>query len=208
MGYEKVDASETIVTETYNLKPFEKIDVKGVANVEIKQNEEKNGLVELKAPDNYIELFKFDSKDGRLVIDLAKKVNIDVRNVLISVYTSDLIALTNSGVQLGCGRYPDWRCGRRCETGVQRRGQHPCKRTESPECESLCVGRGQCIVLCLRADRRHGERCGVSEVRRTSEGEEHASEWRRRYLRRIKQIAPVFSPGLFAIVVGKDMGYT
>ncbi len=33
-----------------------------------------------------------------LVIDLAKKVNIDVRNVLITVYTSDLIALTNSGV--------------------------------------------------------------------------------------------------------------
>ena len=132
MGYEKVDASENIVAETYNLKPFEKIDVKGVANVEIIQNEEKNGVVELKAPDNYIDLFKFDSKDGRLVIDLAKKVNIDVRNVLITVYTSDLIALTNSGVshvsmELGCGRYPDWRCGRRCETGVQRRGLHPCK---------------------------------------------------------------------------------
>ena len=28
MGYEKVDASENIVAETYNLKPFEKIDVK------------------------------------------------------------------------------------------------------------------------------------------------------------------------------------
>ena len=191
MGYEKVDASEAIVTETYNLKPFEKIDVKGVANVEIKQNEEKNGVVELKAPNNYVELFKFDSKDGRLVIDLAKKVNIDVRNVLVTVYTSDL--------QLGCGRYPDWRCGRRCETGVQRRGQHPCKRTESPECESQCVGRGQCIVLCLRADRRHGERCGVSEVRRASEGEEHASEWRRRYLRRIKQIAPVFFTGAICL---------
>ena len=98
MGYEKVDASETIVTETYNLKPFEKIDVKGVANVEIKQNEEKNGLVELKAPDNYIELFKFDSKDGRLVIDLAKKVNIDAKKVMITVYTTDLTGLNNSGV--------------------------------------------------------------------------------------------------------------
>ena len=98
MGYEKVDASETIVVETYELKPFEKIDVKGVANVEIIQNEEKNGVVELKAPDNYIDLFKFDSKDGRLVIDLTKKVNIDARNVLITVYTSDLTALSNSGV--------------------------------------------------------------------------------------------------------------
>ena len=98
MGYEKVDASETIVVETYELKPFEKIDVKGVANVEIIQNEEKNGVVELKAPDNYIDLFKFDSEDGRLVIDLAKKVNIDVKNVHVTVYTSDLTALRNSGV--------------------------------------------------------------------------------------------------------------
>lgn len=98
MGYEKVDASETIVVETYKLKPFEKIDVKGVANVEIIQNEEKNGVVELKAPDNYIDLFKFDSEDGRLVIDLAKKVNIDVKNVHVTVYTSDLTALKNSGV--------------------------------------------------------------------------------------------------------------
>ena len=98
MGYEKVDASETIVVETYELKPFEKIDVKGVANVEIIQSEEKNGVVELKAPDNYIDLFKFDSEDGRLVIDLAKKVNIDVKKVQITVYTSDLTALKNSGV--------------------------------------------------------------------------------------------------------------
>lgn len=98
MGYEKVDASETIVVETYKLKAFEKIDVKGVANVEIIQNEEKNGVVELKAPDNYIDLFEFDSKDGRLSIDLAKKVNIDTRNVLITVYTSDLTALNNRGV--------------------------------------------------------------------------------------------------------------
>ena len=98
MGYDKVDASETVVTETYKLKAFERIDVKGVANVKIIQSEEKNGVVELKAPDNYIDLFKFDSKDGRLVIDLAKKVNIDAKNVLITVYTADLIALNNSGV--------------------------------------------------------------------------------------------------------------
>ena len=62
MGYDKVDASETIVTETYKLKAFEKVDVKGVANVEIKQNEEKNGLVELKAPDNYIELLSLTAR--------------------------------------------------------------------------------------------------------------------------------------------------
>lgn len=52
MGYDKVDASETIVTETYKLKAFEKVDVKGVANVNIIQSVEKNGVVELKAPDN------------------------------------------------------------------------------------------------------------------------------------------------------------
>jgi hypothetical protein len=98
MGFDKVDASEVIVTETYKLEAFEKIDVKGLANVKIIQSEEKNGVVELKAPDNYIELFKFDSKDGRLVIDLAKKVNLDAKNVLITVYTTDLIGLYNSGV--------------------------------------------------------------------------------------------------------------
>ena len=47
-----LDPSDNIVTKEYKLKPFEEVKMKGVGHVELIQSEEKNGLVELTAPDN------------------------------------------------------------------------------------------------------------------------------------------------------------
>lgn len=93
-----VDPSDNIVTKEYKLKPFEKIQMKGVGNVELIQSEEKSGLVELTAPDNYIEFYKFESDGKKLTINFDKKlVNIQTKDVKIRVYTCDLIKLENSG---------------------------------------------------------------------------------------------------------------
>ena len=97
-GGEMIDASETIVTKTYNLTPFEEVAMRCVGNVEVIQSDTKNGIVELTAPDNYIELFKFESKDRVLDISFSKNgINIHDKNVTIKVYTTDLIAFRNSG---------------------------------------------------------------------------------------------------------------
>ena len=93
-----VDPSDNIVTKEYKLKPFEEVQMKGVGYVELIQSEEKSGLVELTAPDNYVELYKFESDGKKLTISFAKKsINIHTKDVKIRVYTCDLIKLENSG---------------------------------------------------------------------------------------------------------------
>ena len=93
-----VDPSDDIVTKEYKLKPFEEVNMKCVGHVELIQDEAKSGLVELTAPDNYIELYKFESDGKRLDISFAKKlINIHTKEVKIRVYTCDLIKLENSG---------------------------------------------------------------------------------------------------------------
>ena len=93
-----LEASDNIVTKTYKLSPFEEVKMRGVGNVELIQSETKNGVVELTAPDNYIELYKFESNDKRLDISFAKKaINIHTKDVRIRVYVTDLIKLENSG---------------------------------------------------------------------------------------------------------------
>ena len=93
-----VEPSDNIVTKEYKLKPFEEVQMKGVGYVEVIQDEAKSGLVELTAPDNYVELYKFESDGKKLTISFAKKsVNIHTKDVKIRVYTCDLIRLENSG---------------------------------------------------------------------------------------------------------------
>ena len=93
-----VEPSDNIVTKEYKLKPFEEVKMRGVGHVELIQSEAKNGLVELTAPDNYVEFYEFESDGKRLNISFAKKsVNIHTQDVKIRVYTCDLIRLENSG---------------------------------------------------------------------------------------------------------------
>ena len=98
IGNELIEASENIVTKEYKLTAFEEVTMRCVGNVELIQSEEKNGVVELTAPDNYIELYKFESKNGNLDINFTKSnINIHTKDVRIKVFTTDLIKVHNSG---------------------------------------------------------------------------------------------------------------
>jgi len=93
-----IEPSNNIVTKEYKLTPFEEIKMKGVGHVELIQSEAKSGLVELTAPDNYVEFYEFESDGKRLNISFSKKsINIHTNDVKIRVYTCDLIKLENSG---------------------------------------------------------------------------------------------------------------
>lgn len=93
-----IEASDNVVTKEYKLKPFDEVHMRCVGAVELIQDEKKSGTVELTAPDNYIELYKFENNGNELEINFAKQhINIHTRNVKIKVYTNDLLALKNSG---------------------------------------------------------------------------------------------------------------
>lgn len=91
--------SENIVTKDYQLSSFEEIAMHCVGNVEVIQDKAKNGLVQLTAPDNFVEYITFESKNSRLDIrSTLKRLNMDGGQIKIKIYTTDLIKLTNSGV--------------------------------------------------------------------------------------------------------------
>ena len=93
-----IEESDNVVTKEYKLKPFEEVHMRCVGAVELIQDEKKSGIVELTAPENYIELYKFENNGNELEINFAKQhINIHTRNVKIKVYTNDLLALKNSG---------------------------------------------------------------------------------------------------------------
>ena len=100
MGWDsnQIEPSDNVVTQTYKLQPFEKVEMICVGHVEIIQDKSKDGTVELTAPDNYIELYKFESNNKALKIGFRKSnINITTKKVKIRVYTGDLIELRNSG---------------------------------------------------------------------------------------------------------------
>ena len=95
---EHIEPSDEIVSKTYKLSPFEEVYMSGFGIVELIQSEEKDGTVELTAPENYAELLKFESKGGKLEINFTKKsINIDAHKIKIKVYTNDLVKIQNSG---------------------------------------------------------------------------------------------------------------
>lgn len=94
-----IDASSNVVTKEYKLTPFETVVMNCAGKVELVQSEAKNGVVELTAPDNYVELYKFTSDGKKLNIEFNKRnINIHTKNVRIVVYTTDLTKVVNSGV--------------------------------------------------------------------------------------------------------------
>ena len=93
----QLEASNNVVTKTYKVPAFEAINMSWVGHVEIVQDEKKSGTIELTAPENYQDLYKFESQNGKLTIASTKHINIQTRNVSIKVYTADLIGIHNSG---------------------------------------------------------------------------------------------------------------
>ena len=97
-GSNLIEPSDNIVTKEYQMSPFKAIVSHVFTTVEIIQSDEKDGLVVLTAPDNYIELIKFSDNDERLNIGYNKdNINIDGHHVNITIYTSNLQMIKNSG---------------------------------------------------------------------------------------------------------------
>ena len=93
-----IAASDNIVSKEYRLSAFEGVAMQCMGNVELIQNDTIDGVVELTAPDNYMELYQFESKEGKLNISFTKdNINIDSEHVTIKVYTSNLTRVQNSG---------------------------------------------------------------------------------------------------------------
>ena len=98
-GLKKIKPSDNIVKKEYKLDKFNEVVTRVVGNVILVQSEEKDGLVELSAPENYIELFSIESEGETLNINYAKNnLNLEGKDINITVYTSDLLKIKNSGV--------------------------------------------------------------------------------------------------------------
>ena len=98
LGINKVTPSDNIVTKTYKLDAFEEVTMSCVGHVELIQDEQKSGTVELTSPDNYVELYNFESKNGKLNIGFTKNnINLNTKHVEIKVYTADLVKIKNGG---------------------------------------------------------------------------------------------------------------
>jgi hypothetical protein len=97
-GIDIIDASDNIVEKEYKLDKFNEVATHVVANVKLVQSETKDGHVILSAPDNYIDLFSFESEGEKLDIRFIRNnVNIHTEHVTITVYTSDLLKIKNTG---------------------------------------------------------------------------------------------------------------
>lgn len=97
-GLDTIKPSDNIVKKEYKLDKFTEVSIHVLAQVKIVHDEAKDGLVVLSAPDNYIDLFSFESKDETLDIKFAKdNINIEGNNIKITVYTADLLKINNSG---------------------------------------------------------------------------------------------------------------
>ena len=93
-----LEASNNIVTKSYKLAPFEEVVMRCVGDLVLTQDESKDGTVELTAPDNYIELYRFKSDGKKLDIDFKKNhINIHTAQVKIHVFTTDLTKFRNTG---------------------------------------------------------------------------------------------------------------
>ena len=85
-GTNLIEPSDNIVTKEYQKSPFKEIVSHVFTTLEIIQSDEKDGLVVLTAPENYIELFKISDKNERLDIAYNKdNINIDGNHVNITI---------------------------------------------------------------------------------------------------------------------------
>ena len=95
----KIEPSSRIVKNEYQQPEFDQIDVDVIANVKFIQSKDNDHRVVLSCPDNYVDLFRFEVENGELGIGFARQsVNIEARNVDITIYSPTLNKLESSGV--------------------------------------------------------------------------------------------------------------
>ena len=95
-GGDIVEPSENIVKAKYPQKAFDKVDNHVVGTIQLVQSDQSR--VTLSAPENYIEYFEIENKNGKLSINYAEKnVNMSANDVVIIIYTPNLREVKNSG---------------------------------------------------------------------------------------------------------------
>ncbi len=95
-GGDIVEPSENIVKAKYPQAAFDKVDNHVVGTIQLVQSDQSR--VTLSAPENYIEYFEFENKNGKLNINYTKKsVNMSANDVVIIIYTPNLREVKNSG---------------------------------------------------------------------------------------------------------------
>lgn len=95
----KIEPSSTVVKREYRQQPFSKVDIDVVANVKFIQTQGEDYRVVLSCPDNYVDLFRFEHEDDELNVKFSQRnVNIEGRNVDITIYSPVLRELDNGGV--------------------------------------------------------------------------------------------------------------
>lgn len=99
-GGQRIEPSNNIVKNEYKMESFDKIEVDVVANVKFIQSSDNDYRVVLSCPDNYVELFGFEvERNDELEISFVRdNINIEARDVDITVYAPTLRKLENSGV--------------------------------------------------------------------------------------------------------------
>lgn len=95
-GGDIIEPSENIVKAKYPLEAFDKVDNHVVGTIQLVQSNKSR--VTLSAPENYIDLFEFENKNGELNIKYTKdNVNFSANDITIIIYTPTLREVVNSG---------------------------------------------------------------------------------------------------------------
>ena len=95
-----IEPSQNIVKNEYKMPAFDQMDIDVVANVKFIQDSDNDYRVVLSCPDNYVDLFSFEVEHGNeLEIGFVRdNINIEAKNVDITVYAPTLRKLENGGV--------------------------------------------------------------------------------------------------------------
>ena len=98
-GEKTIEPSSNIVKKEMTQPAFNKNDNDVIANVKYIQSQGNDYRIVLSAPDNYMELFSFQVKDKQLDVSFTEKnLNIEPKNVDITIYAPTIDYLKNSGV--------------------------------------------------------------------------------------------------------------
>ena len=98
-GGKRIQPSSNIVSKEIPLDSFDRVEVDVVAGVQFVQTVDKNCRAVLTAPDNYLDLFQLEVKNGELDVEFVNEhVNIVAERVNLVIYAPTLHKLENSGV--------------------------------------------------------------------------------------------------------------
>jgi hypothetical protein len=98
-GGKMIEPSDNIVKREYPQKSFDQIEVNVIANVKYIQTSDDNCRVVLSAPDNYIDLFRFEVDSHELEVKFVRdNINISPAKVDVTIYSPTLTKIENDGV--------------------------------------------------------------------------------------------------------------